>query len=1537
MSSRPRPSRPRPSLRPIRRRATRPIVDRLEERVVPSAVLNLLISHAPGHFTTVAGSTPQATPLTGGSGSPVGYTPAQVRTAYGLANLTFGATAADGTGQTIAIVDAYDDPAFLNSIDPNFKSSDLAVFDQQFGLPDPPSFTKVNQTGGTTLPGTDPNGAGFPSGTWEMEEALDIEWAHAMAPRANIVVVEANTGTNNADLLQAVQTAAGLPGVTTISMSWGLFEASGEQSMDPTFTTPSGHPGVTFLAATGDSGSPGDYPAASPNVLAVGGTTLNLNPDNTIASETGWSGSGGGTSPYESEPAFQKGVQSTGFRTIPDVSFVADPNTGVAIYDSFDNTDGSGAWFQIGGTSLASPSWAGILAVVDQGRAIVGAGPLDGASETLPFLYALSSGDFHDITAGSNGGYNAGPGYDEVTGLGSPKADSLIPELASFGKASQLVVTAQPPGRVIVNDGFGLVVAAEDAAGHPDPAFQGTVTLALAANPGGATLGGTLSATASDGVAVFDGLTLNRLGSGYTLTVTSNGLSSVTTAKTDVVANATPWQGTFYPTASDASLRDAIAQADSDGFASNTIVLSAGHYDLTNLQAGQLVIQNASKIANRSLTIVGQGPSATVLGAGPGFSGRIVEVVGAGMNVTFENLSIEGGMAHDGGAVGGNAAIGGGLLVDGATVTLANVAVSNDKAQGSVGGAGAAGAAAAAGGPGSTGGDGRGGGVYLAGGTLILDGVTFAGDQAIGGAGGAGGAGGSGLNPANPTQGQAGADGGAGGAGGTGAGGALYVGGGTVALSQTTFQGDQAIGGAGGAGGTGGHGGVDKPGGAGGLGGNAGMASGGALYLSQGRLTLAAATLQGNSAVGGAGGAGGLGGDGGSAFAGTTGSIFGSSGFARPAASGTVHAAGTGGDGGDGGAGGKGAAANGGGLYVTGGTLTLLDSTVDGNLATGGAGGQGGRGGRGALGTLGGFGTLTGTNSHTGGTGGLLGGKGGQGGAGDSGYGGGLYVAGGTVTLAVGTLSNNVAGGGQGGSGGTGGRGALAGGITGSIATGAQPGLSGSLTGIFGGGAHTGGPGGNGGTGGNGQAGGLYVSGGALTLLDETVAANTAKAGAGGTYGSGGTGGSLGAGHGVAGSPGTAGTASTGGLYVGGGSVHLVNSTVALNGAGGIDQAAGTVALDSTLVAGNGGLDVVGTVTANHSLIQAVPTTTPVGANNLVGVDPRLDPNGLQANGGPTRIVALTAGSPAFGAGSNVDGLPTDQRGFAPRTGANGTDIGSFQHDATPDTAGPTVTLQAPGVTSSNAATSNPYTFTLTFTDHVAVAAATLVGATVQVIPPGGGPPINATVVKTTALGASDPLGDAATITVTYQITPPGGSWSTADDGTYTITLGGTPVTDLAGNAVAQGNVGTFTVNVVASAGPPVFTQTPDQAMSAGATDTVTLSATDPAGLSLTYTAVAETQAYWLESTLGLYEDPHGYWQNNRGQQEKYLRGKVSYDGYTGVTGDYWYYLLPSGDLYEFTPPYSNRTLTGALVAHLGVSYYNDPTQLTGATNTAVP
>jgi hypothetical protein len=336
---------------------------------------------------------------------PEGLSPSQVTTAYGLNQISFGNAAGNGAGQTIAIIDAY--------FDPNI-SSDLARFDSQFGLSAPPSFNQYAENG---LYGTDPG--------WALETALDVEWAHAMAPAANIMLVEAQP--NLTGLFNAVTFAAQQPGVSVVSMSWGAGEFQGENAYDSTFTTPAGHTGITFVAASGDSGTT-LYPSTSPNVLSVGGTTLNVASNGQYLSESGWSGSGGGYSPYEPKPSWQTTNLSGSGRTTPDVAFDANPGTGVSVYSSVSYSGQSG-WFTVGGTSVGAPSWAGLIAIANQGLAANGAGTLSNAQASL---YQLPIAGFNAITAGSNGVYSAGLGYNLVTGLGSPRANLLVPALVSL-------------------------------------------------------------------------------------------------------------------------------------------------------------------------------------------------------------------------------------------------------------------------------------------------------------------------------------------------------------------------------------------------------------------------------------------------------------------------------------------------------------------------------------------------------------------------------------------------------------------------------------------------------------------------------------------------------------------------------------------------------------------------------------------------------------------------------------------------------------------------------------------------------------------------------------------------------------------------------------------------------------------------------------------------------------------------------------------------------------------------------------------------
>jgi subtilase family serine protease len=378
------------------------------------------------------------------SGSPP-FPPAEIQNAYGVAGLTFGSVAGNGSGQTIAVVDAYNDPDI---------QSDLQSFDGNFGLSNP-TLTVVNQTGGSSLPANAPS-----KNNYGLEISIDVEWAHAMAPAASILLVEANSS-QTTDLFQAAATAADSAGVSVVSMSFGTTEFSGDSSDDHYFTTPSGHTGVTFVAATGDGGAGVDYPASSPNVVAVGGTVLSLDSSGNYASESAWSSSSGGISTKTAQPSYQKGVvtQSTSARTVPDVAM--DAGATVQVYDSYDYP--STHWVSILGTSLATPLFGAVIAIADQGRVLAGESTLDGPSQTLPMLYSAPQSDYHDITTGSNSAYYAGTGYDLVTGRGSPIANLLVPALVgkSFSTVTQLTGATIGTAGSYGNDGNTIAKATD--------------------------------------------------------------------------------------------------------------------------------------------------------------------------------------------------------------------------------------------------------------------------------------------------------------------------------------------------------------------------------------------------------------------------------------------------------------------------------------------------------------------------------------------------------------------------------------------------------------------------------------------------------------------------------------------------------------------------------------------------------------------------------------------------------------------------------------------------------------------------------------------------------------------------------------------------------------------------------------------------------------------------------------------------------------------------------------------------------------------
>ncbi len=319
-------------------------------------------------------------------------TPASLGCVYQLVSPVTGcnpnAVSANPTGgaHAIAIVDAYHYPT---------AASDLSVFSSQFGLPQA-NFQLVFANGRQPRVNAD----------WNIEEALDIEWAHAMAPSAKIYLVEA-ASSNFSDLLQAVSAANSLvssAGGGEVSMSWGGSEFSGETSYDSSFTQSR----VVYFASSGDS--PGViWPSTSPNVVSAGGTSLSRNPTTgDFQQEMAWQSGGGGPSVYETRPAYQNAISAIvqKQRGTPDVAADADPSTGVWVY-------AYPYWYIVGGTSVAAPVWAGI---------VNSAGGFSAMTEAeLTTIYANHATT--DIIAGScgpNQGYLAGPGWDFCTGLGSP-------------------------------------------------------------------------------------------------------------------------------------------------------------------------------------------------------------------------------------------------------------------------------------------------------------------------------------------------------------------------------------------------------------------------------------------------------------------------------------------------------------------------------------------------------------------------------------------------------------------------------------------------------------------------------------------------------------------------------------------------------------------------------------------------------------------------------------------------------------------------------------------------------------------------------------------------------------------------------------------------------------------------------------------------------------------------------------------------------------------------------------------------------------
>jgi subtilase family serine protease len=325
---------------------------------------------------------------------PTGYGPSDLRSAYGL-------TSNGAATQTIAIVDAYDDKS---------AEADLGKYRTNYGLAACTTangcFKKVNQTG---VQGSYPsNNVG-----WATEISLDLDMASAICPGCHILLVEAKTNAN-ANLYAAEDTAARL-GATVISNSYGGKETSGDAANNVHFN----HPGIAITVSAGDAGYGVEYPAASPYVTAVGGTALTRS--GSSFTEAAWTGTGSGCSAYEAKPTWQHDTGCTR-RTVVDVSAVADPNTGVSVYDSNCNALSQllgncfTGWGTVGGTSASAPIIAGVYALAGNASSVTyGSKP-----------YSAPAGSLHDVTTGTNGSCSgtylctAGTGYDGPTGLGTP-------------------------------------------------------------------------------------------------------------------------------------------------------------------------------------------------------------------------------------------------------------------------------------------------------------------------------------------------------------------------------------------------------------------------------------------------------------------------------------------------------------------------------------------------------------------------------------------------------------------------------------------------------------------------------------------------------------------------------------------------------------------------------------------------------------------------------------------------------------------------------------------------------------------------------------------------------------------------------------------------------------------------------------------------------------------------------------------------------------------------------------------------------------
>lgn len=330
------------------------------------------------------------------STSPNGLTPLQLRSGYGVDT-----TGLDGEGEIVAVIDAYSYPS---------AQADFVAFDSYFNLGNPSALKVINMGSNTA---SDPN--------WSLESALDIQAMHTIAPMATIYLIlcaSSSLASIRAGVLKAKALKAAV-----ISLSLGTTESKWLKMYDSMFSDPD----ITFVASAGDTADVINWPSSCPNVISAGGTSLTLTSENRRLNETVWNGTGCGTSAIEPIPLYQSsnGIQGT-HRQTPDVCAVADPNTGMSVYNTLFNSP-SNPWITVGGTSLSTPLIAGMICLINQKRVQLSKPRLN-AQSFLTYAYSLSTNaygsDFFDITQGASGSARAKTGDDVPSGIGAPENET---------------------------------------------------------------------------------------------------------------------------------------------------------------------------------------------------------------------------------------------------------------------------------------------------------------------------------------------------------------------------------------------------------------------------------------------------------------------------------------------------------------------------------------------------------------------------------------------------------------------------------------------------------------------------------------------------------------------------------------------------------------------------------------------------------------------------------------------------------------------------------------------------------------------------------------------------------------------------------------------------------------------------------------------------------------------------------------------------------------------------------------------------------